>query len=392
VDAIVEGTVLQAGARVRITAQLIYVAGDEHLWAQSYERELGDVLTLQGEVAQAIAARIAVKLTPQEAARLARSRPINPAAHAAYLRGHSELSKLTDEGYREAIRYFRQALAIDPNHALAYAGLADAYLLADEPDPETSLREARVAATRALELDDTLAGPRTALACASLFDWEWAAAERGFKQAIQANSSYARAHHWYGNYLSWTGRHEEAIAEARRARELDPLSLVIANAVGFKLSNARRYDQAIEHHREILRMDPSFGRAHAGLADAYLQKGMSEVALAEFRWVAEHDRRPSTLAPLAYAYAVAGHEAQARDTLAELRRVSDHTWQTYYASFSFARIHAALGERERAFELLEEAYRRKCSTLALLKVDPAFDVLRADPRFHDLVRRLNFPD
>jgi serine/threonine protein kinase/Tfp pilus assembly protein PilF len=392
VDAVIEGSVLQAGDRVRITAQLIRATTDQHLWAESYERDLSDILALQGEVARAIAKEIEVKLTSGEEARLASARPVNPEAHPAYLRGRYFWNKRTEVGHKRAFEYFQQAIDVDPSYAAAYAGLADAYLFLNEPTPEEANRRARAAATKALEMDDTLAEARTTLAFAAIFDWEWAAAEKGFQRAIELNPSYATAHHWYSLLLTWTGRHEEAIAEMKRAQDVDPLSLVIGTALAGTFYFARQYDQAIELYQKTLAMDENFYRAHSGLATAYLQKGMFEEAIAESQWVPDRYPIPSTHAVFGRAYAMAGKTAEALEILDELKKVDENLRQKYDVSKSLATIYVALGEMDEALHWLEKAYEEGSANLVYLKVDPSFDAVRSDPRFQDLLRRMNFPE
>jgi TolB-like protein/Tfp pilus assembly protein PilF len=391
VDAVIEGSVLQSGDRVRITAQLIQAATDQHLWAESYERDLKDILALQGEVARAIAEEIEVKLTPREEARLSAARSVDPEAHTAYLRGRYSWNQGTQEGRKRAIEYFHQAIEIDPDYAQGHVALADAYLISDEPSPEEARRRGIAAARRALEIDSTLGEAHATLAFAHIFEWEWEAAEKGFQRAIELSPSYARAHYRYCMYLSWTGRHEEAIAEAHRARNVDPASLGMANILGNALYFARQYDRAIEHYRKILEVDEDFALAQFDLARAYLQKGMFEEAIAEFKYYDERYPNLWNLAYLGHAYAVAGERAEAERLLTRLKAVQDPTHQ-YNVPFDLAVIYVALGQEEEAFQWLEKAYEEQSSNLVFLKTDPRFDPIRSDLRYQDLLRRLNFPE
>jgi serine/threonine protein kinase/Tfp pilus assembly protein PilF len=393
VDGVLEGSVLRAGERVRITAQLIHAATDEHLWAESYERDLRDILSLQSEVAQAIAQEIKIKLTPQERARLGRVHRVDPEAHDAYLRGRFHWNKRTEEALTEAIAYFKNAIEKDPSYALAYAGLADAYNIlgfyAVRPPRET-FPKAKAAALKALELDDTLAEARASLGYAkSCYDWDWLASEKVFKQAIELNPGYPIAHQWYGSTLTMMGRHDEAIAEQRRAQELDPLSVVISASVGWLLYYARRFDEAIEQSRKTLEMDPNFALAHLWLGWAYEQTGRYKEASEEAKKaVTLSGGSPYYRASLGHAYAQSGMKVEAEKILEELNEVPQ---RMYVSPYFLAEIYTGLGENEEAFRWLERAYEERANLLVFLKVEPKVDPLRSDPRFQDLLRRMNFP-
>jgi tetratricopeptide (TPR) repeat protein len=389
----VEGSVQRSGDRVRVTAQLIGAPADTHLWAESYDRDLRDILVLQDDVARAISNQIKVKLTPQEQVRLASARPVNPEAHEAYLKGRYYWNKRTEEGFRKAIEYFSEATEKDHNYALAHAGLADSYILLGTYGvlpPKEAYAKAREAATKALELDDTLGEAHNALATVkSDYDWDWPGAEREFRRAIELNPGYATAHQWYGELLSNLGRHEEALAEIKRAQQLDPLSLIINAVSGRNLLFAGRDDLAIEQLRKTLEMDPHFAQAHFFLGWAYVRKGTFAEAIAEFQ-------RAATLSPditaykggLAHAYARAGKSAEARKLLSELKEESKRTYVSWY---DFAAIYAGLGEKDQAFTCLERAYEQHVDRLVEAKGDPLFDPLHSDPRFQDLMRRIGLP-
>jgi TolB-like protein/Tfp pilus assembly protein PilF/tRNA A-37 threonylcarbamoyl transferase component Bud32 len=390
VDAVVEGSVLRAGNQVRITAQLIHGATDQHLWANSYEHELRDILGLQGEVARAIAQEIQIKVTPQEQARLARAQPVNPEAYEAYLKGRYHWNKRTEEGFRKAIDNFQQAIEIDPNYAAAYSGLADCYsLLADYGilRPDEAYPKAEAAASKALRIDDTLAEAHASLAMAVWqYDWDRSRAEKEFKRAIELNPGYATAHHWHALFLGRTGRLQEAIAEIKRAQELDPLSLIINTVTGMVFYWARQYDLAIQEYRKTLEMDPDFEIAHYLLGWVFGQKGLYDEAIAELRraegfsgGAAKH------LARLAQVYAATGAETEARKILEQLNELSK---QTYVPPCFFAIVCAGLGEKDQAFAWLDKACAERDSYLLDLKVDPIYDNLRSDPRFDEMVRRI----
>jgi len=389
VDAIVEGSVTRSGNRVRITAQLIEAKKDRHMWAESYERDLPDILALQGEVARAIAREIRIHVTPEERGRLSRTGSVNPEAYQAYLKGSYYSSKRTEEALARGIAYFEQAIETDPGYALAYAGLADSYSLLvryGAVRPSEAMPKAKAAAKKALELDNTLAEAYASLAYASLhYDWDWQTAERQFQRAIELAPNYETAHQWYARYLTAMGRFDEAIAEVKRAQELEPLSLIINSAVGYAYYFARRYDQAIAESRKALEMDANFSRAHFNLGLAYEQKKMFPQAIASFQKAIASSGGPLMEAALGHAYAVAGRRAEAQEVLDRLIELSK---QRYVSAYQIATIYAGLGETDQAFAWLEKAYGERNNWLAYLKVDPIFDGLRSDSRFAALVRRV----
>jgi serine/threonine protein kinase/Flp pilus assembly protein TadD len=392
VDAVVEGSVLRSGKRVRITAQLIDAATDQHLWAESYERDLRDVLSLQGEVARAIANDIQVKLTPQEQARLVSARSVDPEAYQLYLKGRFYWSKRTEAGLKNGIEYFHQAIDLDPNYALAYAGIADCYSLLGWDlfgplPPREALPIAKAAARKALETDDSLAEAHNSLAWTKLaFDWDWTGAEREFKRAIELNPGYAITHHWYAECLAGMGRYAEALAEIRQAQELDPLSLIISSIVGWVLYFDRKNDQAIAEFRKTLELDPNFWVAHWTLGRAYEQKAMFTEAIAEIQKAIDFSgSSPLSLAALGHTYAVSGRRAEAERVLNQLK---DSSKQTYISPYGIAAIHAGLGEKDQAFLWLEKAYEERSGWLIWLRAEPGSDPLRSDPRFQDLLRRI----
>ncbi len=393
VDAIVEGSVRRAGDRVRITAQLIEAPTDRHLWANSYEGNLSDVLALQGEVAQAIAHEVRIKLTPEQEKRLARARSVAPEAYEAYLKGRYYWDKRTEEGLYKGIEYFRQAIEIDPLYPLAHVGLADSYNILGYYSyltPREAFPKAKAAAARALELDANLAEAHCSLAYAQHYlDWDWETSERSFRRAIEINPGYAVAHQFYALQLAVLGRSEEARAEITRAVELDPLSLIINASVGYAHFFARRYPEAAEICLKTLEMDSNFYLAHLWLGWAYEQMGKLDEAIAEAqKAVSLSGGRPGILASLARAYAVSGRVAEARHLLEEL---AEPAKRRYVSSYRLAGVYAGLGEMDASFELLEKAYQERSHLLTHIKVDPWFDPLRADPRYLDLVKRVGLP-
>jgi TolB-like protein/Flp pilus assembly protein TadD/predicted Ser/Thr protein kinase len=392
VDAVVEGSVLRSGDRVRINTQLIHASSDKQLWGDSFERDLSDVLSLQREVAQSIARKIEVALTPEENARLAAAATVNPAAHQAYLRGRYNLNTLKVAAHEKAIELFRQAIEEDPTFALAYAGLGEAYdALAcfGSIPPRDAWPRVRTEALRALKHDEGLAEAHALLADVKfLYEWDWRGAELEYKRAIELSPGYADAYSWYSLYLSSVGRHEEAVAEARKAVELDPLSVGSHMNLGGVLANARRYDESIEEMKGAhdLAHDSFLPNYH--LAIVYCFNGMLE----EARSVIE--RAETTPDPdvgaMAEVFAMLGETDRARGLLDDLLAQSK---STYVPALDVACVYAALGEREPFFEWMEAAYDERSTWLVDAKVDPKFDGMRPDPRFSSLLREMGLePD
>jgi TolB-like protein/DNA-binding winged helix-turn-helix (wHTH) protein/lipoprotein NlpI len=391
VDAVVEGTIVRSGQKVRITTQLIRARDDRHLWSEEYERDLGDAVTLQGEVAQAIAGQIQIKLTPQEHTSLARARPVRPQAYEAYLKGTYFLNKLTEADLHKSIELFSQAVELDPAYAQAYAGLSQSYVYLGifglRPSGEV-YPKARVAAMKALQLDETVAEAHNALADVKKgYDWDWVAAEAEYKRAIALNASYSRAHSWYADYLSKMGRHDEALVEAKRARELDPVSVSSNGFLGAILYRARRYDEAIEACQRALELDPSYPNALWFQALAHEQKGELPKAIANLKKAVSLSDAPLYRALLANAYALAGEKAKALSALDELKALSQ---QRYVSPLDIAVVYTGLGDRNSAFQWLEKAFQERTMRIQELP-EPIFDSLRSDPRFGDLMRRIGLP-
>ena len=394
VDGIVEGTVLRSGNRVRVTANLLHAQSDHHLWANSYERNLGDVLTLQDEVARAIADQIKVKLTPQEHGRLARGRPINTEAHEAYLMGRYQWTRRTEESLNRSIQYFQKAIEKDPGYAPAYAGLADSYAnLGDNGfrRPRDVFPVARAAAVRALQLDPTLAEAHTSLGSVmKAYDWDWPGAEKELRRAIELNPNYATAHQFYGELLESEARFPEAVAELKRARQLDPFAPRIHSTLVWILYLARRYKEGLEAAQKGIEVDPHHAAFFSDRGLIYLQEGMYERALADFRKA--EDLLPGPYYPhlcLVLAYAASGRKREALKVLAELNDLSK---RRYVMPSLLAVAYSDLGDNQRAFTWLERAYEQRDPWLGfMLKSDPGFDPLRSNPRFQDILRRMNFP-
>jgi TolB-like protein/DNA-binding winged helix-turn-helix (wHTH) protein/Tfp pilus assembly protein PilF len=392
VDAIVEGTVLRSGDRVRITAELVQVSTDRHLWADTYESQLGDILALQNQVAAAIVSQIRIKLTPQDKEALAAARPINPGAFEDYLKGRYYWGKRSQAALDKAIHYFQAATEKDPNYALAYAGLADCYgilgaaIVGTIPTSEVA-QKAEAAAKKAVGLDPALAETQTALATVQFNDdWNWKAAEAGFRRAIQLNPNYGTAHQRYSLYLMAMGRTEESLAEMNLARSLDPLSLSMNFSLGWRLYMARRYDEAIAQLLNTIEMDPMYLLAHIVLGQSYEQKGQYSEAIVELQKAASMaPNSPPVLAALGHAYAVAGKRVEALQLLDELKSQSA---RRYVSPFYLALMYAGLGEHEQALTWLNKSYDDRSNNTIFLNVVPQFDGLRSEPGFQTLRHRI----
>ena len=393
VDGVVEGTVVRSGNRVRITAQLVSASTDTQLWAESYEGNLRDILTLQREVAKAIVDEIRIKVTVEEQSRLLSAPMVDSQAYEAYLRGRYYWETRSEEGLKRAVGYFQEAIEKDPTSPRAYAGLADSYnALGSEfyLRPLEAFPKAKVAALEALKRDANFAEAHASLAFAIWnYDYDWTVVETEFKRAIELNPGYATSYHWYSAYLLGMGRFAEAIAAVKKARELDPLSPVINANVGFVLYFARQYDDAINELNKALRMDPSRDAPYYYLALVYLQKGDYREAIAGFE---KNNQLLSGGAgsdlDLARAYALAGNRKEAQVIL---NRSLAKSKRNYESALLVARVYVALGETEKAFAWLEKAYEEHSSLLPLLGVDPAFDPLHSEQRFQALLTRINLP-
>ena len=396
VDAVVEGTVTRSTERVRVTAQVVRANPEQHLWAESYDRPLGDVVLLQGELANEITRAIRIQLTPQEQTRLTSARPVNAEAYEACLKGRYFWSKRTEATNKKAIEYFQLAIEKEPTYALAYAGLSDSYAspaiaeaLQESVPPAEAFPRAKAAAIRALELDDTLAEAHASLATVKfLYDRDWAVSEAEFKRALQLNPNYANAHMWYAQSLVWMQR-DEAVDEAHRARDLDPLSLVINANLGFILGVTRHYDLGIEQIRKTLDMDPNFALAHYRLGQILILKGMNKEAIPELeKAVALSGGSPRATAELALAHAQMGNKKQALKLLDDLKQLSK---QRYVSPFNLGLIYGAVGDKNQALEWLEKAHEQRSPSLNLLNLSPAFKNLRSEPRFIELVHNVGLP-
>jgi TolB-like protein/DNA-binding winged helix-turn-helix (wHTH) protein/Tfp pilus assembly protein PilF len=393
VQYVLEGSVRRDATKVRITAQLIQMKDQTHLWARQYDRELKSLLTLEGEIAQEIADEIQLTLGDNrkriEQARKPSLSPEQYGAYDLYLEGLYFWNKRTTPGFQQAIQYFQQAIAKDPNYAPAYAGLADSYSLLGgySLGPQQELMpKARAAAVRALELDDSLAEAHTALALiVQDYDWDWQTAEKEYRRAIQLNPNYATGHHWYAEHLAFLGRFDEALRESERARQLDPLSLIIRTDNAVILYFSRQYDRAIEQYRAVMKMDPDPPRA-AMAVHPYVEKGMFAEALAEIEKRSNADgENPWILSDKVYVYSRSGRPAEARRALAKLQEAYQHS-SLDPAAMIWA--YAGMGDRDQTIAWLEKGYAQHSNALNTLKVEPVFDFLRSDSRFQNLMQRI----
>ena len=388
---VLEGSVRRALGRVRIAAQLIQVRDETHLWAQTYERSVTDILKLQSEVARAIAREIRVKLTPREERRLAASSAVSPQAYEAYLKGRHLWNRRTEEGMRKSIAHYEQAIRLYPQYAMAYAGVADSYVMLAcrgmVPAKDT-FRKAKEAARKAIDLDSELGEAHGSLAHVRLHDWDWEGLEADFERAIDLNPAQAIVYYWYGEFLMSRGRPEEAIAVTQKAQQTDPLSPVIGSSLAMILYLARRYDQAavvLERTREL---NPDHFLPHLRMGLIRIQQRKYDEAILELKTaVSLADQSTETLAALAMAYAAAGKKKPAQQILAKLQQLAG---KRYVLPYNVAKIHAAGADGDKAFEWLERAYEGGNPDLIELNSEPIFDGLRGEPRFSDLMRRIGW--
>ena len=384
VDAVIEGSIQRLGDKMRVTVRLLSVRDGSPLWAYKSDEVSTDLFALQDSISEEVARALMLKLTGQEKERLTKRHTGSIEAYQAYLKGRYFWNKRTPHDLKKAAEHFQQAVIIDPNYALGYAGLADCYVfLSAGAKRDEALR-------KALELDDTLVEAITTQAFHLSYQrWEWSSAERLFKRALELNPNYAPARHWYAFHLAALGRFPEAMEEINRARELDPLSLIINTDIGHILYLSRQYDQAIEVYRRVLDMEPNFSVARLRLGESYEQKGMYEEAIAEYQKALGFSKDPTIEAWLGHAYAVSGKKDKARKILDELKKIHkrDPHW-----FFQIAIIYQGLGAKEQAFEWLEKGAEPEAGYLTLLKVDPILDSLRSDPRFGILLNRIGLAE
>jgi TolB-like protein/DNA-binding winged helix-turn-helix (wHTH) protein/Flp pilus assembly protein TadD len=390
VDAVVEGTVMRAGDRVRITAQLIQAKEDKHLWAKSYERDLRDVMELQREVARDIANQIRITLTPQEQHRLAAHSSIAPEIYDLYLQGAYHLNKGTEPEIKIAIQYFEQAISKNPEYARAYAGLSDSYQLLSSYywAPMEAMPKAKAAALKALELDESLSEAHTALGNVYFwYDWNWTAAQKEVKRAVELNPNSASAHDLYAFYFAALGRGEEGLAEIELSHELDPLSLAILSdrvLCAFMVGN---FDLAIENGEQAIRTEPNLSTAHAYLGLAYVQRHRFSDAVSEGKIAHRLDDSPLTTSFVAYTFAASG---KAREAKQLLEGIKAQRKEHYSCSYELANVYFALGQSDEGYQWLQDAYRNRSECMVFLRVDPRLENIHADRRYQQLVREAGF--
>jgi TolB-like protein/DNA-binding winged helix-turn-helix (wHTH) protein len=391
VDAVVEGSVMRSGQRVLITAQLLDARTDTHLWARRYERDLNDVLILQGEMSRAIADEIQVKLTNQQQSNFSDVAQVNPEAQEAYLQGRYHLNKGDAAEIRKAIDYFQQALSKSPRDARSYAGLADSYMALDDfyEAPEKTMPKAKEAAQNAVDLNVNLAEAHTSLGAVHfLYDWDWAAAQKEIRQAIQLNPGSADAHMWYAEFLAQMGQSPEAISEIKRAEALDPLSLAVHVQAGWVFYLARHDDEAMAEWGKSLDLEPNFAVSHTSIWAAYLQKSEFRKIVRDLPKEGQSIDSTLELAALAGSYAAAGKRSEAEHTLTKLNAISK---TRYVCPYEMGTAHAMLGNKDEAIGWLQKGYRVHSGCMPDMKTDPRLDSLRTDPRFQELLRSLHFP-
>src|SRR5262245_35837807 len=380
VRAVLTGRVHRRGDTLSIQVELIDAANVSTMWGQHYDRRVSDILLVQGDISRDIFENLRLKLSVEEKKQLD--------VYSLYLKGRNSWNKRTEDGLLQGVEYFRQAIEVDQNYAPAYAGLADCYnmlVVYGISQPKEAFPKAKDAATQALKIDDTLAEARTSLAFIR-HRWDWARtdAESEFLLAIKTKPTYASAHQWYSSYLVALGRFDEAITEAKRARELEPLSFISNSHLGWILYFAGRYDEAIGHCKRLLEVDPNFFPARRYMGLAYEQKGMYKEAIAEFQQGVKLSNSPLMLSLLGHAYAASGNRGEAQRILAEL----DQEKQRYVSPYTVATIYAGLGDKDQVFKWLEKAFDDRDIWLMNLKVDPLFKPIRSDQRFTDLLKRI----
>jgi TolB-like protein/Flp pilus assembly protein TadD len=391
VRAVLTGRMLQMKDLLIVKTELVDVASESQVWGEQYRHEMKDIFVLQEEISREISAQLRLKLSGDEKKRLVKRYTENTEAYHLYLKGRYYTNKRTEEWIKKGVEHFQQATDLDPNYALAYAGLADAYaFLASSTGglpPREAYPQAKAAAMRALEIDERLAEAHTSLGfCHLMYDWDFEKAEREFKRAIKLNPAYANAHDGYGFYLKATGQHEEAILESKRAQRLDPLSLFANVSLAWAYYFARRYDGAVEQARKALEMDPRFDFAHWIIGVAYVQQKRLEEAISVLNHAVILTGGSLThLAHLGCAYALAGRAEEARQVLEDLEEMAQHK---YVSAYYFALIQMGLGDDERMFEWLARAVEERAGFMAFINTEPLFDHLRAEPRFVNLVRQI----
>jgi tetratricopeptide (TPR) repeat protein len=385
---VLTGRIAQRGESLSISAELMDARDGSRLWGKQYERRLSDLMVVQEEITQRITAGLRLKLSEAESKRLGKRYTENAEAHQLYLRGRHMFLQLTPEGSRKALDHFNKAIELDPGYALAYAGVGYVYAVGagTYEEPGEAMRRAREASLQALKLDEALPQAHFSLALVEWwFDWDWKAAEVEFNRAIELESNNANFRAVYADFLSTQERFAEAVAQARRAQELDPISVYVSGTLAKVFYNDRQYDRALEGYRQVLELAPDSTRGRRDLGLVQLQQGKHAEAIVALDEVVARKPDPDFISELAYACAVAGRRDEARRKLAQLREVAR---RRYVPPVYIARVYAGLGENAEAMALLNRAFQERSDQLTGLRVDPAFDRMRADPRFVDLLRRI----
>jgi tetratricopeptide (TPR) repeat protein len=393
VRAVLTGRVVQRGDALNVQTDLIDVTGDSQLWGHQYVRTLSDLVSVEGEIATAVSDKLRLQLSADEQKRLTKRSTENPVAHQLYLKGQYYWNRRTAETLRRAADYFQQAIDKDPAYGPAWAGLADCYALygvLSTDSPRGAAPKGKEAALTALRIDDTLAEAHTALGWIKLtFDWDWPGAQSELKRAIDLNPHDGTPHQRYAPYFFVMGRIDDAITETKRAQELEPLSLIDSSLMGQALYYAHQYERAIAESGKSLELDPNFAQTHLYLGWAYEQLGRYDDAIAEFHKSITFGGESQFAGSLGHALAVSGKRIEAEKLLMQLKeRSTEH----YVAPFDIAVVYAGLGSRGSTFEWLDKAYEDHSARLTWIKVDPRLDGIRNDPRYHDLLRRMNMPE
>ena len=390
VRAVLVGRVLQHGENLNISTELIDASDNTHLWGEQYNRKYADILVIQGEITNEISQKLSLRLADQSDTHSTKLSTENTEAYQLYLKGRFHWNKRSPDGLRRAIEYFQQAVEKDPNYALAFSGMADAYAVLGWFEygivpPQDAYPKAQAAARKAIEIDPKLAEPYASLGLISTcYDYDWPAAEQNYKRALEINPSYPTAHQWYGEYLTSMGRLKEGVAEMKFALGLDPLSLIITRDVGWMLYYARRYDEANEYFRKALELDPNFSRAHLLLGESYIQQGLLDQAIAEFKTAARLSEGTVSSIMIAYCHARAGRIREAKHILDGLLALSA---KQYVPAGGIALVYMGLEDRDKAFAWLNKSLEERSGVFAFVKVDPLFDGVRDDPRFVALLKK-----
>ncbi len=392
VQAILNGRVVQRGDQLTLSLELVDVATENAIWSQQYNRKPTDLVSLQSEIARDVSNKLKTKLSGADLAKVEKNYTANPEAYQLYLKGKFYWNKRTGESLKQAAELYRQAIEKDPNYALAYSGLAETYVLFSSYDvapANDSMPQAKAAALRALEIDDSLAEAHTALGFyLSNYEWDRDGSEKEYRRAVELKPNYATAHHWLGADLSNVKRFDDSLIEYKRAEELDPLSPIIGTNLGDMLVYARRYDEAIAQYKRTLVRNPNFPYAHLALARAYATKGMYPEAIAEARTSIELNSGSSAKGFLGLWLAKSGKREETVKLLGELKQEST---RNYVQSLTFALIYLALGDKEEALNHLEKHMWSRAETASSYAVEPELDELRSEPRFKEMLKRMNLP-